>query len=372
MCNVRTITYACGHIIPFRLSTCGGNFTYKTRKSLTGTLPSCRSYPLLTFTSSQRCGACLKAAAEKDIHEEIARLQLEQASSTPEVDADDWTCEPDPSPIALAQAAAIESLTKSIWRLEKAYPDQSRFQKGVRPETGPRPTRSESLLHREVLSEEVVGKFEVNKTATTCSWDYESWAAEGYRDLGEEIREDDQERVDANLPAFTDCRYDFGEAEEESCGEALEEEQQDEEIGTVMDWGFATDWLVTENGNEDEGVGAKEDDTAKVEVEPKADATPESQSHAGPGELDNSVVEVKAEPNIGGAAGNQRPGQDTKPELLPQNRKENERTFSEDTKARDHPSGRLTITEKTQQIAMDGYQPFRACSPFWMEFAVSV
>ncbi|KAF2164561.1 hypothetical protein M409DRAFT_56397 [Zasmidium cellare ATCC 36951] len=372
MCNVRTLTYSCSHTIPFRLSTCAGTFTYQTRKSPTGTLPSCRSFPLLTFISPQPCGACLKAAAEKVLEEKIARLRLEHLSS----ETDDWTAEP---PEALVQAEA--ELASEVWRLEAFYPEQARFKKDLRPEKGRVPTRSGSLLRREVRVEDVVLRAQGNMTAATEEWDYESWKLGGFRDLGEEIAEDERERVGRELPGFGDCGVDCLEEEEGVDGEAVGEEQLDGEIGSVMDWGVATSWVLSSEGGEwDGGV-----------VDGKVESESQSEETVVPGMTDVGLVE------------GQQPEQEVAPVEATCTLKENNSTeyakaphwqrerpsmsgTSPTTSTTDTRDLKLEETDSSsnakapprlrqrpqQQKAMDGHEPFRACSPFWMEFAVSV
>lgn len=224
MCNTRTITYSCEHIIPFRLSTCRAKFTYKNRKSPTGESPSCRSGNPLCFKSDQQCGACIKAVADKQLEEKIFLRRLEL---TP----DDWLAEPS----AELVVAEVE-YESDKWRLTKTYPYLARFKKDVRPENGPPATRSESLLKREVKAEDVVLKPNANRKAITASWDDEAWG-DDWTSLGQEIAETDAERVDESVPTFTDCTYAWGDEGQDGDleAEAAELESAEDEVSRVMD-----------------------------------------------------------------------------------------------------------------------------------------
>ncbi|KAK4502834.1 hypothetical protein PRZ48_006260 [Zasmidium cellare] len=360
MCNVRTLTYVCGHVIPFRLSTCRGNFTYTTRKSPTGSLSSCRSFPLLNFISQQPCGACLKASAEKDLEEKIAELRL----STEE---DDWTKEP-----AEEVVQAEAELASEIWRLEEFYPDRARFKKEVRPERGPLATRNGSLLSREVRAEDVVVKYEAKTAMVGEDWDW----GEGYRDLGEEIAED----MGMDLPGFVECGFGEGEGEEG---------QPAEEFCQVMDWGVATDWGLPGEGEREDGSGGEvesqseesasgNEDAAVLETGAGLDEDQGSTCEAAPSATIASILEEDRPPICVSVQHSSRQEHITvrlPPRAMDESKpkhKENEATSS--AKARPPRSRGRSVTAENppQQKAMNACEPFRACSPFWMEFAVSV
>lgn len=364
MCNTRSITYSCGHAVPFRLSTCRGKFTYQTRKSPTGFFPSCRSGPLLTFTSIQICGACAKKNAEKDLEEKISQLRLQL---TP--DPDDWTAEP-PEELVTAEA----EFESEKWRLEKAYLEQSRFKKGERPEKGPPATRSESLLKREVKEEDVVVKLDVNKTAVIGGWDYESWG-DGWTDLGQEIAENDAERVRANLPAFTDCSFDCpGE-------EVVEGEEQPEvEFLAVMDCKSAAALKPASIllANFEEGGDAT---TGVLQTggdwDPYAQAASPSIDDA---EGETSAQNVESEVVTGLTTENQRPACQEDQELQPNKEPQ---VMTNITKESFTPACNLwalhrrlhtpsTKAKVQEEAPTNDFEPFKACSPFFMEFAVSV
>lgn len=178
MCKTWNIKYACDHVFQFRLSTCRGTFTTQA-KPTSNPKATCNSGSVLAFRSSTSCGPCQRSEIEKAMDERIMSLKAHEQ--------DPWS----PSE-ELIQAEA--EYAGQSYLLDKRFPGQ-RFHKHARPEKGWRPyLRRGTLLKQEVKPEDVVERWEANKTAFGGGWD--DWD-EGYKTMEEELAESEAEKDDA-------------------------------------------------------------------------------------------------------------------------------------------------------------------------------
>ncbi|KXS94752.1 hypothetical protein AC578_7619 [Pseudocercospora eumusae] len=178
MCQARNIAYACGHTSYFRLSTCGGTYTYVSQKAREKRA-SCVGSALITIKSDAICGSCARSAREKELDDELTALKRSLAKP----DIDEWMMETPEEVIA-----AESKRDKELYLLGKRFPDP-RVKKTTRPEKGLGATRREnrkSVLRQEVTPDNVVVKLEINPYAVSASWD--DWG-DDYARLEDEVAE---------------------------------------------------------------------------------------------------------------------------------------------------------------------------------------
>ncbi|KAF7187144.1 hypothetical protein HII31_11525 [Pseudocercospora fuligena] len=178
MCQTRNISYACGHTFNFRLSTCGGTYTYVSRKAREKRA-SCVGSALITMKSDAICGSCARTAREKKLNDELTALKRSLAKP----DVDEWMMET-PEEVLAAESKRDQEL----YLLDRRFPD-GRVKKTARPEKGPgatRPGNRKSVLRQEVTPENVVVKLDINPYAVSASWD--DWG-DDYVRLEDEVAE---------------------------------------------------------------------------------------------------------------------------------------------------------------------------------------
>ncbi|KAK3696895.1 hypothetical protein LTR37_017725 [Vermiconidia calcicola] len=160
MCKTWTLTYTCTHTRLIRLSKCRGTVTIQ---------PKATSNPK---AACHTCGECERAKVEKELLDALSAVQARSSACI----------------VDLKVAAAQEEYDQQIHALWKRIPGKQ-FKKYARPEKGEETTclpRRTSLLRREVRVEDVVVKYEPNKTAVGGGWDWE--AQEGdYSSLADEV-----------------------------------------------------------------------------------------------------------------------------------------------------------------------------------------